>query len=375
VGVLAGGIAHDFNNLLTAIGGNIGLAQFATNAGDNVRLARYLAEAERATLRARDLTQQLLTFARGGAPIRTEVDLGPVIRDAVTFALTGSRSRGCIDIASGLWMAYADAGQVSQVLHNLLLNADQAMPEAGTITISATNVNVADDSGLPLPPGAYVSVRVADHGGGIPSDMRERIFDPFFTTKQRGSGLGLASSFSIVKGHEGHIRLESELGKGSVFTVYLPAVPTAVAVREDEAPAASVLRPMRILVMDDEGMVADMLAELLRQGGHMPTTTAHGEAALRAWLAATDDGTPFDLAILDLTVPGGMGGADTLRMLKAHDPKVRAIASSGYATDPILAEYAAHGFVGRLAKPYRFAEVLAVLAEVQQDNAPRTANT
>jgi PAS domain S-box-containing protein len=364
--VMAGGIAHDFNNLLTAIAGNMGLAQWALRTGETRDATCFVGEAENAAMRARDLTQQLLTFAKGGAPVREQVAVAPLIREAVGFALSGSRNRCRVAIGPDVCPVHADAGQLSQVLHNLLLNADQAMPDGGEITVTATNVEVCLDTSA-LPPGIYVRIDIGDTGVGIPADIQERIFDPFFTTKQRGSGLGLASVYSIVRGHDGLVRVASTPGQGSTFSVFIPAQ----AGPETHATHASLCthptRPWRILVMDDEAPICTILRAVLTAAGHTVETTAGGTEALATWTRAVDNGTPFDLAILDLTIPGDLGGKDVMARLRVIDPTVRAIASSGYASDPIMAQYRDYGFVGRLAKPYRVDEVLTLLRELQAD--------
>ncbi len=361
---MAGGIAHDFNNLLTAISGNIGLAELMLQAQPPEAVQRYLRDAEQATMRARDLTQQLLTFARGGAPLRETITLAPVVHEATALAMTGSQSRCSVAIPPDVWPIHADAGQIHQVLHNLLLNADQAMPGGGTISVSAENVTLAMGAPSPLPAGDYVRLCVRDQGVGIPAGLQGKIFDPFFTTKQRGSGLGLASVYSIVRSHEGHVGVESTPGVGSLFSVLLPARPVAPAVPVVRATAAETPAAYHILLLDDDAMILHVLSDLLRVAGHTVIAVADGAAAVAAWRAARGEDAPFDLAILDLTIPGGFGGAEVVAQLRRDDPGLIAIASSGYTTGAVMAEYTQYGFAGRLAKPYRLRDIQQTIRQV-----------
>lgn len=372
LGIMAGGIAHDFNNLLAAIAGNMGVAQEAIRDQDSTEACRCLDDAQTAAKRASDLTRQFLTFSRGGKPLRSLVTLPTVIREAVGLALTGSRSRSRIDMPDTLWPVYADVGQIAQVLHNLLLNADQAMPQGGTIDVEASNVHVeADDISL-VPAGPYVRIDVADTGIGIAPEVKDRIFDPYFSTKQRGSGLGLASAHSIVRNHEGCITVESIVGKGTRLSVFLPARPAQTPQPEQEPPRAVAMRPWHILALDDEPLVARMISRILTSAGHSVVAVTDGVAAIEAWTRAQAEARPFDLAILDLTVPGGMGGAEVVARLRPSYPGMRVIASSGYATDPILAKYEEYGFDGCLPKPYSKDEALALVASLQA-RASRTS--
>jgi PAS domain S-box-containing protein len=363
IGVLAGGIAHDFNNMLAAIAGNISLATLMVDTRQLERAQGYLSEAENASIRARDLTQQLLTFARGGSPVKSSVAVDALVQEAARFALAGSHNR-CEFHLGVLWLVDADPGQLTQVIQNLVLNADQAMPNGGVIRIEADNVLLPEDSDLPLPGGPYVRIAVIDQGVGMASDLMERIFDPFFTTKQRGSGLGLTSAYSIVKSHQGHIAVTSTMGRGSTFTLYLPANPEAAAEHELELLAATAVGARGILVMDDEDAVREMLAAMLRELGHEVTAVASGEDAIAWYTAALAAGTPPDLVILDLTIPGGIGGHEVLARLCQLDPAVRAIATSGYSLDPVLAHCIDCGFQAGLCKPFRMSELQRVLAEV-----------
>jgi PAS domain S-box-containing protein len=361
LGILAGGIAHDFNNVLTAILGNISLARLGLKPGANEH--ELLREAEKAAIHARDLTAQLLTFSKGGQPIKTAVALDPVIRDAASFALRGSRSKADLRLAPGLWPVEADAVQLGQVFHNLLVNAHQAMPQGGLVQVQAANRTIAPAETAPIPEGHYVEIHVQDQGMGIPEEVLPRIFDPYYTTKNTGSGLGLAVVFSVLKNHRGHISAQSKVGVGTTFTLLLPASAQTVA---PKAASAETLRPGagRILVLDDEEMVSKTMARMLKRLGFEATCVSDGLAAIASYQEATASGQPFDAVIMDLTIPGGMGGQEAVKRLRQLDPQVRAIVSSGYSSDPIMSEYAAHGFAAVMAKPYTAQTLKTVLDQV-----------
>ena len=361
VGILAGGIAHDFNNILTAIMGNVTLALL--DAGELAKVEHYLRETERAALRARDLTQQLLTFAKGGEPIRAAIRLPEIIREVAEFALHGSRVKCEYDFPADLWPADADKGQISQVVQNLVINAVQAMPEGGIIRIDARNETPSGRSRPPFRAGDYVRISVADTGTGIKTEHLAKVFDPYFTTKQQGSGLGLATVYSILKRHQGHIEVESELGRGTTFHIWLPAM-RAQQLDLPAQPAAS-LSPMqgRVLLMDDEEPIREMARFLLNRLGFQVELAADGAEAVRIYQTAQDGGQPFDLVIMDLTVPAGMGGQEALERLRQINPGVKAIVSSGYSSDPVLANYRSHGFRGMVAKPYQLDDLTRALRE------------
>ena len=365
LGLLAGGIAHDFNNLLTVVMGNLSLARMDTKMEPDS--ANSLRDAEKAVVRARDLTQQLLTFAKGGAPLRTAVVLPDVVREVAEFALRGSRSRCQFDIPDGLWPANVDKGQIGQVVQNIVINAAQAMPAGGIIEITMQNDVPGAELVQVLPPGRYVKLTIADHGPGIPPEDLQRIFDPYFTTKKHGSGLGLATAHSIVKKHAGHISAESVVGQGTVFRIWLPAAESkphltkasAVIASPQAAPGA-----VRILFMDDEELILNVGRTLLRRIGYDITTVADGEAAVQEYARALQEGRPYALVILDLTVPGGMGGRQTLEHLLKLDPSVRAIVSSGYSNDLVLSNYQAYGFRGMVSKPYEITDLAHAIERV-----------
>ncbi len=363
VGLLAGGIAHDFNNILTAVMGNLTLALLDVEPQGEV--GRILREAEGAALRARDLTQQLLTFAKGGDPVRAAVHLPEMMEEVTRFALHGSRVKAEFDLAANLWPADADKGQISRVVQNLVINAVQAMPAGGVVRILARNERLHGLDRPPLLPGNYVHIAVSDTGVGIKGEHLDRIFEPYFTTKQTGSGLGLATVYSIVRKHKGLIQVESELGRGTTFHVRLPAAAAA----ELEAPAVGAVLTGtsvrgRILFMDDEAPIRKLAMAMLRRLGCEVELAADGQAMVDAYCSARDAGRPFDAVVMDLTVPGGMGGLEALERLRALDPEVQAIVSSGYSSDPVLANYRSYGFSGRVAKPYEIADFGRVLREV-----------
>lgn len=360
IGLLAGGIAHDFNNILTAILGNLSLLKYSTKLPGDV-LSR-VALAEKATLRARDLTEQLLTFAKGGAPLRQTASLREIVRESTEFALRGSNVRAEFDLAADLSPAEVDSGQIHQVIHNLVLNAVQAMPEGGLVRVKACNYALISRAEAPLPPGNYVRISVRDEGPGIPSELLPKIFDPYFTTKRGGNGLGLATAFSIIKRHDGYLTAESTPGEGAVFYLYLPASSKSIVEAANVGPA-NYRGAGKILVMDDEEPVLQLACSMLEQFGYQPMAVKDGAEAVIRYNQAKRNGAPFSAVIMDLTIPGGMGGRDALQQIMAGDPEVRAIVSSGYSNDPVMARYREHGFVGVVEKPYTIEELGRALHE------------
>ena len=359
--MLAGGIAHDFNNLLTAILGNISLGKANSNLSET-SIQRFEA-AVKAGWRAQDLTHQLLTFSKGGAPVKSPSSISQLLRDCATFAVQGSNVRCELHVPENLWSAEMDEGQISQVVNNLVINALQAMPGGGSVLIRAKNAYVGKDQGLPLKEGKYVRVSVADHGEGISPKNIPKIFDPYFTTKETGTGLGLATSYSIIKKHGGLLAVRSKVGVGTLFYFFIPA-----AVTKSLSTEGTLIEPVkgrgRVFIMDDEEMIREMAGDLIRELGYEVALAKDGAEALDIYMSALREGRRFDAVILDLTVPGGIGGAQTLANLSKLDPDVKAIASSGYYGDPIMSDYAAHGFKAVLPKPYDIKRLSQVLAMV-----------
>lgn len=360
LGVLAGGIAHDFNNILTMILGNISLGKMYMDA-DTQKAREKLALAEQSISRAKDLTQKLLTFSRGGAPITKVSSIADHLKETARFTLTGTGVTCRFDIADDLLPVAIDEGQMNQAIGHIVINAHQAMPEGGTMLIAAQNVLFENDTPN-LTAGRYVHISITDNGIGIPEEHIDCVFDPYFTTKQKGSGLGLATCYSIIKNHHGYITVESTLGVGSTFHIYLPVyeVPSGERRnREDMSKATG----GNVLVMDDEEAILDILGDILAYHGFTVDFARDGEEALCLYQEKA-----YDAVILDLTVPGGMGGREAMKELLRIDPMVRAIVSSGYSNDPIMSDYRQYGFKSVIAKPYDLEELGEVLRSVISGN-------
>ncbi len=373
VGILAGGIAHDFNNILTAVLGNISLAEM--DVGEERPGTGMLREAKRAAMRARDLTQQLLTFSKGGEPVRASVNLSELVRETADFALHGAKARAEFRLAEDLWPANADKGQLGQVVQNLVINSVQAMPEGGIVRVSADNKVIAEAAGsLPLPPGRYVHLSVADSGTGISAEHLSKIFDPYFTTKQQGSGLGLATVYSIVKKHQGLIEVESRLGLGTTFHLWLPAA-THPAIEKVVEKIAGLPMQASVLFMDDEKPIRDMAQAFMRRLNVECAVAVDGAEAVRKYQEARGAKRPFDIVVMDLTVPGGVGGREALELLQKIDPDVLAVVSSGYSQDPVMANYRSHGFQSILPKPYDLGQLRRVLEETLAARSVRSGHS
>jgi CheY-like chemotaxis protein/anti-sigma regulatory factor (Ser/Thr protein kinase) len=322
-----------------------------------------LAQAEKALHQSVNLTTQLLTFSKGGTPIKKVLALRPLIENSVAFALSGSRLTYEIVLDEGLRTVEADEGQLGQVVQNIVLNADQAMPLGGMVRISVRNMHAAALAPQSDLQGDLVEISVRDQGTGIPPEHLTRIFDPYFTTKEKGSGLGLATAYSIIKNHGGLVRVQSEIGKGTTFRIYLPA--SGAGKEEPNSLAGpTATRKGRILVMDDEEMIRMVSGEMLAALGHEAAFAENGETALEAYRATREAGRPFDVVILDLTVRGGMGGLETLRRLVELDPDVKAVVSSGYSDDTVLTNYLEQGFRAFLKKPYEIEDLQNTLHAV-----------
>ena len=361
IALLAGGIAHDFNNIVTGILGNISLAR--VKLGSRHWLNDLLEKSEKACCRIKGLTQQLLTFAKGAPPIKKVCSVSDILTDATTFTFQGSKVLCTLELPDDLWAVNADEGQISQVVSNLAINALQAMPQGGKVWVRAENCVLSGASGIPLPAGNYVKMTVKDEGPGIPEKTLERIFDPYFTTKDTGTGLGLATSYSIVQKHDGHIMVESEVGKGTTFDIYLPGMSSQVSVKTEET-EESLEGTGRVLLMDDEELVRDFVSVMLGTFGYSIECTKDGEEAFEVYRKNLEAGTPFDVIVMDLTVPGGMGGEELVRMIRDTDTKVKTIVSSGSGMNPVIASPGEYGFDAVVLKPYTVNEFCSTLRRV-----------
>jgi two-component system, cell cycle sensor histidine kinase and response regulator CckA len=360
LGVLAGGIAHDFNNILTGILGNISFAGLLMDESHPAR--KPVEQAEKASLRAAELAHQLLTFAKGGQPVKKAVSVESLVQESLALALRGSKVQTVVDVPPSA-IIKADAGQINQAFNNVVINALQAMPNGGVLTVHAETVQLAEDKTAGLPGGEYVLVSFTDQGGGIPRQDQLRIFDPYFTTKSGGTGLGLASVHSIVAKHNGKIEVSSTVGEGTTFTFYLPSAPELTPEPEcPPAPFAMEGGKGAVLVMDDEETIRILAGNLLEYLGYSVVSCGGGEEAVALYREAKGAGAPFLAAIMDLTTPAGMGGKEAARQILAFDPEARLLVSSGYSNDPVMANYADYGFCAAIVKPYRCAALQRALS-------------
>jgi len=371
LGVLAGGIAHDFNNILTGISGNISFAQIFLDA--NHKSFKPLADAEKAVVRAGELARQLLTFSRGGEPIKKVVSLQHLLNETISLVLRGSNVKGVIDIPESIHAIEADEGQINQVLYNIIVNAMQAMSGGGTLTVTAHNEILPNENLMALPGGSYVRLSFTDQGCGISESDLKRIFDPYFTTRESGKGLGLASVHSIVKRHGGHIAVYSGKDTGTTFTIHLPSIGKIYSKHQTDTveQASGSHTGGSILVMDDEKVIREITASILGYLGYQATTCKDGAEAIAQYKAARESGMPFSAVIMDLTIPGGMGGKEAAKQIRAIDPQACLIVSSGYSNDPIMSDYSTYGFIGAIAKPYsmtEFGQLLNSVLSVQEKN-------
>jgi len=361
IGTLAGGIAHDFNNILNVFTGNISYALSCLKKDDD--LFEVLSDVMHGTKQAENLTHQLLTFAKGGKPVKKICNINSILENASRFVTSGAKSKCEFKLASDLWTVEVDSGQFNQVISNLVINADQSMPDGGIINISSENIVIEPENDLPLSPGQYIKICIEDQGTGIKEEHISSIYDPYFTTKKNGNGLGLTTSYSIINKHHGHIFVSSEYGLGTVFKVILPAFklncmePTVIQDAKHEGDG-------KILVMDDQEPILRMVARMLKRMGYEVDLASDGDQAIQIYKQAYQSQKPFDLVILDLTIPGGMGGAETMVELLKIDPQVKAIVSSGYSTDPIMAHYKDYGFCAVVPKPYTKNELSDVLNKI-----------
>ncbi|MGD8301632.1 MAG: ATP-binding protein, partial [Desulfobacterales bacterium] len=368
IAALSGGIAHDYNNLLTAIIGNITLAQTYLDPDDKVFL--LLNQALAASQTAKDLTQKLITFSKGGAPDKKVADVAKLVKNTSEFTLSGSNLKCEYQFAENLLPVEVDSRQVGQAIHNVIMNAREAMPQGGPLTVSVQNIKNDDD--VPsLKNGKYVKISVTDRGNGIPKKNLDRIFNPYFSTKQlgdkKGTGLGLSICHSIIKKHGGNVTVESTYNKGATFHLYLPCAKGKAPDHQDSAKSEQeipIFGEGRILVMDDEAMIRKLAGELLTYLGYTVDFASNGTEAVKRFKKALDSKAPFDAVILDLTVKGGMGGKKAIQELAKIDPHVVGIVSSGYSNDPVMAEYERHGFKGVVTKPYTMGELGEKLNQV-----------
>ncbi len=366
VGVLAGGIAHDFNNILTVILGNINLAE--TYLDPDNKAADLLQKAEKASHRAKELTQQLLTFSRGGDPVKETTFIKEVIIESANFILLGSKVACHFSIPEDLWLVDIDTGQMSQVIQNITMNARNAMPKGGKVTIKCSNISdITIDSDLAgISNMSYIKITIKDNGDGIPEHHIDKIFDPYFSTWKGGSGLGLAITHSIIKKHAGHIFVESQPSKGAVFTIYLPASKNK---QSPEQPVKKVTLPRsnckaRILIMDDEQHILNLVEKMLGHLGHEAIMTKDGKEAIAVFKEHLQSDQPIDMIIMDLTIPGGMGGKDAIIDILKINPKAKVVVSSGYSNSPVMADYQKHGFKAAIAKPYKLSELQEIINAV-----------
>jgi two-component system, cell cycle sensor histidine kinase and response regulator CckA len=357
LGVLAGGIAHDFNNILTMILGNTSLAKMYMDK-DLEKTREKLINAEQAIMRAKDLTQQLLTFSKGGAPIKKVVNIDSFLKDVCQFSLTGTPVICKFDLDHDLLPVEVDEGQMTQAIGHIVINGHQAMPEGGTLHIKAENLIIGTSSDN-LPAGKYIKISITDEGNGISDEYLSKIFDPYFTTKQKGSGLGLAVCYSVIKNHKGYIKVESTLGVGTTFYIYLPVFEAHQHNRKSGEEGTFSASGGSILVMDDEDSIREMMGDILSSYGYTVDFARNGEEAISLY-----QNNAYDVVILDLTIPGGMGGKETMKELLLIDPYVKVIVSSGYSSDPIMSDYKQYGFRDVMAKPYKIEELEEAIERV-----------
>lgn len=362
IGILAGGIAHDFNNILTAIMGNLSLIKIELPR--NAEINQILSDIEKGLIRAKNLARQLLTFSKGGRPQKKPVYLQELIKESLSDFKLNSKVKIEYKIQEGLLKIEADAHQIRQVIENVVKNAQQAMPQGGKITISLENSNISAQDKLPLKEGEYVKTSIADEGSGIPEGILEKIFDPYFTTQKAGGGLGLAITFSIIKRHKGHVQVTSNKNQGTTVTFYLPAMPEINIKTKSIKIVNPDYQQPRILLMDDDPMILKVTSKLLSRLGYNVTVVDDGSKAIAAFQHARQSDQPFAAVIMDLSVPGGMGGTETLEEIKKIDENVRAIISSGYSTDPVLSSFRDFGFTAVINKPYNPGELKATLKKV-----------
>ncbi len=365
IGILAGGIAHDFNNVLTGIMGNISLVMLDKDLSEKTR--KRLAGAEKSCTKAKDLTQRLLTFAKGGAPVKKISSVPALLKDATDFALTGTTVKCEYSLPVEDCFAEIDEGQMRQVVHNIIMNTVEAMPQGGTVKVACEGIALRTEDGVPLRAGDYAKISIRDSGTGISPENLPKIFDPYFTTKEKRAGMGLATSYSIIKNHGGYITAESAQGKGTSIFIYLPTVIVASAPLEAEEVKFTATGG-RILIMDDEEVIRDVAGEMLVHLGYDVGFAGDGDEAIRIYREAMEASRPFHAVIMDLTIPGGMGGKEAIAKLREIDADVKAIVSSGYSNDPVMANFTEYGFVGVVTKPYKMKDLSETLRRILTDS-------
>jgi PAS domain S-box-containing protein len=359
LGILAGGVAHDFNNILAGILANLQLA--ATKLKRHEDITKYLEATAGITRKASELTKQLLTFAKGGDPVRKSTSIIELIKDTVQFILSGSKVRAEFHLPENLWVVDVDEGQITQAINNITINAEQAMPIGGVLQIYGENVTI--EGAGQYTPGRYIKLTIKDHGIGIPEEYINKIFDPFFTTKKTGNGLGLSTTYSIIKKHNGYLEVKSAPGIGTTFYIFLPASKAQLTLKKAKREII-VNEKAKILLMDDEDTIRNVGGEMLTYFGYQVSLAGDGQEAIKLYKEAKDSGEPFDVVVMDLTIPGGLGGIETISVLRKIDPEIKAIITSGYAGDVVMSEYKRYGFSGVVTKPYRIDELNEVLMKV-----------
>jgi two-component system, cell cycle sensor histidine kinase and response regulator CckA len=366
IGLLAGGIAHDYNNLLTAVMGYMTLAEAHLKTHDEA--LALLSRARHAVNMAKDLSRKLITFSKGGKPVRRRNNVPPLLRNTLSFALIGSNIECEFDLAPDLWQVEYDESQMSQAIHNIAINAREAMPQGGKVRVEAENAAVRRANGHPVEPGDWVRITIKDNGPGIPGNHLDRIFDPYFSTKemcaQKGLGLGLAITHSVVSKHNGVLLAESEPGRGTSMHIYLPACNSPKRREHGTEPAGEPEGPVRILVMDDEEVVREITARMLIGAGYEVGLARDGDEALRLFNRCMQEGNPFQVALLDLTVRGGMGGKEVIGKLLEIEPRLKALVSSGYPEDPVMIDFTDYGFCGAAMKPSTMDELVESIRKV-----------
>jgi len=361
IGTLAGGIAHDFNNMLGIITGNI--SYILSKLNEDNEFYKILTDMQKSSKQATYLTNQLLTFSKGGAPVKQVMNINKIINQSAIFSNRGAQSKCIFELSENLLPAEVDEGQINQVVNNIVINANQAMPNGGTILIRTENAHIEPGTDIPLKTGRYIKITFQDQGIGIPQKHLLHIFDPFFTTRKKGSGLGLATTYSIIKRHDGHIKVDSKRDKGTVFTIYLPASTKEINDHEEQKKLVHHGQG-KILIMDDQKAILKMVQRMLSSMGYQAACATDGSQAIEMYKEAYDSKDCFDAVILDLTVPGGMGGLKTIIELKKIDSDIKAIVSSGYSNDPIMSNYEDYGFCGIVPKPYSKDQLADVLNDV-----------